>query len=176
MQVAYHWSRAQFVRASLYDYELGPNSRRRKVVTAVVIIAILGTLALNYAHRGFAQSDLVLVAVGLLWYAMRGKLLAWSFRRAFDRAQNTPMALQFDLTEDELVTHVNDQTQRMSWSQLKRVIRTPEGFLLYPGPIWLPVAHLQEEASAEQLAALLQRKVDDYQDRQHHKLKLKDDD
>lgn len=177
MNIDYRWTENQFVRLALYDFELGPRSGRGKATMWLVIITLTGLLAINIIHRGFSYSvwDLVLVAAGLCWYALRGRLMTRMFVRAFKRSGMEGVNLKYNLEEEQIKIQVDTKPeQTLEWSQIKQVIRTQEGFLVYPGPMWLPVARIEEERTADELGAFLQRKVVDYRDKSQHKLKLKD--
>jgi len=177
MKIEYSWTEPQFIRLALYDFELGPRSGRGKATMWLVIITLTGLLAINIAHRGFTYSvwDLVLVAVGLCWYALRGTLMIRMFARAFKRSGMDGVNLKYKLEEEKITLQVDAKPEQvLEWTQIKRVIRTQEGFLVYPGPMWLPAARIEEGKTTEELAAFLQRKVTDYQDKSQHKLKLKD--
>lgn len=178
MKVEYRWTEPQFIRLALYDYELGPQRIRSKLTMALVIFTLLGLLLNNLYHRGFEFSvwDLVLIALGLCWYALRGSIMVRMFTRSFKRSGMEGLNLVFDVKEEEIAIQVTDRpAQSLEWSQIKRVIRTKDGFLVYPGPMWLPAARIEDGSTADQLGALLQRKVTDYQDMSHHQLKLKDE-
>lgn len=178
MKVAYRWTEPQFIRLALYDYEVGPRSGRGKLTFGLVIFTLVGLLVINLVQRGFTFSiwDLVLIALGLCWYALRGSIMIRMFSRAFKRSGMDGLNLEFDLKEEGIGIKVTDRPeQSLEWSQIKKVIRTRDGFLVYPGPIWLPSARIEDGATTDELAALLQRKVTDYQDKSQHQLKLKDD-
>ena len=177
MNIEYSWTEPQFVRLALYDFELGPRSGRGKATMWLVIFTLAGLLAINIAHRGFTYSvwDLVLIAAGLCWYALRGVLMIRMFRRAFKRSSMDGVNLKYKLEEEKITIQVDAKPeQTLEWNQIKRVVRTQEGFLVYPGPMWLPTACIEEGKTTEELAAFLQRKVVDYRDKSQHKLKLKD--
>lgn len=177
MKVEYRWTEAQFLRLALYDYEVGPRSARTKTVLLLVIFTLLGLMVINWFYRGlqFSVWDLVLIAVGLCWYSLRGPLLVRMFNRAFKRSGMDGLNLCFDVKEEGIHIQVTDRPeQQLAWSDIRKVIRTREGFLVYPGPMWLPSAKLEDGADTEALAALLKRKATDYQDRSQHQLKLKD--
>lgn len=177
MNIEYPWTEPQFVRLALYDFELGPRSGRGKATMWLVIFTLAGLLAINIAHRGFTYSvwDLVLIAAGLCWYALRGVLMIRMFRRAFKRSGMEGVNLKYKLEEEKITIQVDAKPeQTLEWNQIKRVVRTQEGFLVYPGPMWLPAARIEEGKTTEELAAFLQRKVVDYRDKSQHKLKLKD--
>lgn len=177
MKVEYRWTEPQFVRLALYDFELGPRSGRGKATMWLVIFTLVGLLAINITHRGFTYSvwDLVLIAAGLCWYALRGTLMMRMFARSFKRSGMEGTHLKFDLDEEQIKIQVDAKPEQvLEWTQIKRVVRTQEGFLVYPGPMWLPSARIEEGKTTEELAAFLQRKVVDYQDKSQHKLKLKD--
>ncbi len=177
MKIEYPWTESQFVRLALYDFELGPRSGRGKATLLLVIFMIIGFLAINIVHRGFTYSvwDFVIVAAGLCWYALRGALMIRMFGRAFKRSGMDGVNLKYNLEEEQIKIQVDEKPeQTLEWSTIKRVIRTQEGFMIYPGPMWLPAARLEEDRTADELAALLQRKVTDYRDKSQHKLKLKD--
>lgn len=177
MKVEYRWTEAQFLRLALYDYEVGPRSGRSKMVLGLVIFTLLGLLVINWFHRGFEYSvwDLVLIALALCWYALRGPMLTRLFIRSFKRSGMDGLNLCFDVKEEGIHIQVTDRSeQQLAWSDIRKVIRTREGFLVYPGPMWLPSTRLEDGADTEALAALLKRKVTDYQDRSQHQLKLKD--
>lgn len=177
MKIDYRWTENQFVRLALYDFELGPRSARGKATMWLVIFTLAGLLIINIIHRGFTYSvwDLVIIAAGLCWYALRGTLMIRLFARAFKRSGMDGVNLIYKLEEEQIKIQVDAKPeQTLEWSQIKRVIRTQEGFLVYPGPMWLPTARIEEGKTTEELAAFLQRKVVDYQDKSQHKLKLKD--
>lgn len=177
MKIDYRWTENQFVRLALYDFEVGPRSGRGKATMLLVIFTLVGLLAINIAHRGFTYSvwDLVLIAAGLCWYALRGTLMIRMFRRAFKRSALEGVNLSYDLQEEQIKIQVDEKPeQTLEWAQIKRVIRTKEGFLVYPGPRWLPTTRIEEGKTTEELAAFLQRKVVDYRDKSEHTLKLKD--
>ncbi|SFX33045.1 hypothetical protein [Marinospirillum alkaliphilum] len=178
MKITYTWTQSQFIRLALYDYELGPQRLRSKLTMALVIVTLAALLLNNLYHRNFEFSiwDLVLVAVGLCWYALRGSIMVRMFTRSFKRSGMEGLELNFDVKEEGINIQVTDRPQQqLEWGQIKRVIRTRDGFLVYPGPMWFPAAKLEDGATTEELAALLQRKVEDYQDQRQHQLKLKDD-
>lgn len=177
MKIEYPWTESQFVRLALYDFELGPRSGRAKATMWLVIFTLIGLLAINIVHRGFTYSvwDLVLIAAGLCWYALRGTLMIRMFKRAFKRSGMKGVNLKYNLEEEQITVQVDAKPeQTLEWPTIKRVIRTQEGFLVYPGPMWLPNASLEEDKTANELGAFLQRKVVDYRDKSQHKLKLKD--
>lgn len=177
MKIEYRWTEPQFIRLALYDFELGPRSGRGKATMWLVIFTLVGLLTINIMHRGFTYSvwDLVLIAAGLCWYALRGTLMIRMFARGFKRSGMDGVNLKYALEEEQITIQVDAKPEQvMEWSQIKRVIRTQEGFLVYPGPMWLPVARIEEERTADELGAFLQRKVVDYRDKSAHKLKLKD--
>lgn len=178
MRIDYAWSEPQFIRQALYDYELGPRRQRQRLLLLLTLITVTGLIVINMSFRGFSFSvwDLVLIAAVLCWYTLRGTLLTWSLERAYRRSGVEGVKLTYQVNEGGIRLTVNQGTEQVwDWAQMKRVIRTREGFLLYPGPMWLPLRHLSETANPDELAALLQRKVVDYQDRSQHQLKLKDD-
>ncbi|GLR63839.1 hypothetical protein [Marinospirillum insulare] len=177
MNIEYRWTESQFIRLALYDFELGPRSGRGKATMWLVIFTLIGLLAINIAHRGFTYSvwDLVLIAAGLCWYTLRGTLMKRMFKRAFKRSGMDGVNLKYSLDEEQLKIQVAAKPEHtLEWKQIKRVIRTQEGFLVYPGPRWLPAARIEDGRTTEELAAFLQRKVVDYRDKSQHKLKLKD--
>ena len=45
------------------------------------------------------------------------------------------------------------------------VVRTREGFLLYPGPMWLPLRHFPEDVNPDEFAALLPWEQEEVEDR-----------
>lgn len=177
MKIEYRWTESQFVRIALYDFEVGPRSGRGKATMWLVIFTLIGLLTINIAYRGFTYSvwDLVLIAAGLCWYTLRGSLMVRMFARAFKRSGMDGVNLKYNLEEEQLKVQVDAKPeQTLEWSKIKRVIRTQEGFLVYPGPMWLPLARIEEGKTADELGAFLQRKVVDYRDKSAHKLKLKD--
>ncbi|WP_416886859.1 YcxB family protein [Marinospirillum sp.] len=178
MRIDYAWSEPQFVRQALYDYEVGPRRQRQRLLLGLTLVTVLGLILINMSYRGFSFSiwDLVLIAAVLCWYTLRGTLLTWSLGRAYRRSGIDGVKLAYEVDESGVKLKVNQAAeQSWPWSQMKRVVRTREGFLLYPGPMWLPLRHFPEDVNPDEFAALLQRKVVDYQDHSQHQLKLKDD-
>ena len=172
MKFTYHWNETQFLRSALYDYQLGSQKDRRQIFLALVLVAITGILVLKWLDQGFQAMDLIFVLLGALWFGSRRRLLVWMFRRAFKRSGQEGLDLSFEVNEDGVEAQVDSRLpQHYDWTDIRRVIRTEKGFLLYPGLLWLPASGLEEGANLEEAAALFQRKVKNYKDKSRYRLK-----
>jgi|GEM_PF-1926655 hypothetical protein len=172
MKFVYRWNETQFLYSALYDYQLGSQKDRRHIFFGLVLLAVTGILAIKWLDQGFQVIDLVFVLLGALWFVLRRHLLIWMFRRAFKRSGQEGLDLTFEVNEDGVNVQVDSRSpQHYDWSDIRRVLRTERGFLLYPGMLWLPASALQGDASLEGVAALFQRKVTNYKDKSHYRLK-----
>ncbi|SFC17906.1 hypothetical protein SAMN05660443_1755 [Marinospirillum celere] len=173
MKFTYQWDETQFLCSALYDYQLGAQKDRRQLFLWVVLIALTGVLAIKWLDQGFQLVDLIVVALGVFWFAIRKQLLVWMFKRAFRRSGQNGLHLSFTLDEEGLDVQVDQKPpQTYLWQDIHRVVRTEKGFLLYPGLLWLPFSGLEEEAHPEEAAALIQRKVNHYKDKSSYRLNL----
>jgi len=174
MKFFYEWNESQFLHSALYDYQLGGQKDRRQVFLWLVVVALLGVLFIKWLDQGFQALDLLILALGLFWFAVRRKLLVRMFKRAFRRSDQQNLQLHFELDEEGVRVQVNQKPPQVySWQDIRQVVRTEKGFLLYPGLLWLPFSGLEEGAHPEEVAALLQRKVSHYKDKSQYKLNLK---
>lgn len=172
MKFAYRWDETQFLYSALYDYQLGAQKDRRQVFLGLVLVAILGILVIKWLGQGFQVIDLLFVVLGALWFGLRRRLLVWMFRRAFKRSGQEGLDLVFEVDEEGVHAQVDSRApQHYDWSDIQRVIRTEKGFLLYPGLLWLPASSLDDKANLEEVAALFQRKVNNYKDKSRYRLK-----
>ncbi|WP_114418772.1 YcxB family protein [Marinospirillum perlucidum] len=172
MQFDYCWNERQYLRAGFYDYLLGAQQGRRRLLLGVVLISLVALLAWKWLDRGFQLVDSVLIILGGVWLLARTRLLLWMFRRSFHRSGQKDLQLHLELTEAALRVQVDDhEPQDYPWSEMERIVQTERGFLIYPGPFWLPLDGLQGEVKASEVAAFLKRQVANYQDKSHYQLK-----
>ncbi|WP_404416967.1 hypothetical protein [Marinospirillum sp.] len=172
MKFVYRWNETQFLYSALYDYQLGSQKDRRHLFFGLVLFAVTGILVIKWLDQGFQVIDLVFVLLGALWFGMRRRLLVWMFKRAFKRSGQEGLDLTFEVNEDGVNAQVDSRPpQHYDWTDIRRVLRTEKGFLLYPGLLWLPASGLQEDANLEEVAALFQRKVTNYKDKSRYRLK-----
>lgn len=173
MKFTYRWDETHFLHSALYDYQLGAQKDRRQVFLWLVLIAITGILAIKWMDQGFQWVDLLVIALGVFWFAIRRKLLIWMFRRAFKRSDQEGLQLHFSLDEEGVTAQVDEKPPyTYPWQDIQKVVRTEKGFLFYPGLLWLPFSELEEGANPEEAAALIQRKVNEYKDKRDYSLNL----
>ena len=173
MKFSYSWDESQFLKSALYDYYCGAQEQRRRLFLGAVLIAILGFLALKWVEQGVDLLDVALVALAGIWLSLRRRLLVRMFRRAFQRSGQSGLELSYTLNEEGLIAQVNDRPpQTYGWEEIQKVIRTEQGFLLYPGMLWLPLSALEGDYTPGEVAALMQRKVNTYQDKSQRSLSI----
>ena len=97
------------------------------------------------------------------------------FKRSFRRSGMDGKSIEYQLDEEQVKAQAEGHPEQLiNWAQIKLVIRTPQGFLMYPGPGWLDSSGLEDAYNIEELAALLQRKVANYVDKSKYNLKIKE--
>ncbi len=165
MRFEYTWTEARFIESALLDHRYGPYGRRHRLFTSVILMALMTFIALQIGQRGLMWTDaLLLFGIGA-WLLLRKHLLIRLFKRSYRRAAQDQMQLTFELTDEGIEAGLKDQpSQQVEWRYIHQVIRVKKGFLVYPGPYWLPNESLQGEVKVAEVGALFQRKVDDYKD------------
>lgn len=173
MKFVYEWNENQFLHSALYDYQLGGQKDRRQIFLWLVVVALLGVFLIKWLDQGFQVWDVFILLVAGAWFAVRRRLLIRMFKRAFQRSDQQSLQLRFELDESGVEAQVNDKPPQVySWQDIHQVVRTEKGFLLYPGLLWLPFSGLEKDANPEEVAALLQRKVNRYKDKSGYALNL----
>lgn len=166
MRFIYRTNQETFMQQVLNDYYLGPTSWRGRLHKIVIIFALCGWSGfnlnkLNFMHLGISLGLLVLFFV---WLAWRKKLLVKMLERKFQSVNQPSQELEYLLSEESLSLNLDEKTVARPWPEFTQAINCSEGFLLYPGPIWLPKNALVE-ANELEAAAFLQRKINDYSDK-----------
>jgi hypothetical protein len=75
------------------------------------------------------------------------------------------MEVEWQISPDRLVAKTAVSNAETAWIMIARVLRTPDGFLLYPNDSvfhWLPAHGFRESADMERLAQIAQSKVQQY--------------
>lgn len=195
MRLEYVWTQDEYLKANNYHYEVGPDRKRRQVITWVIGGTLIATLLFNIIYNGYNKLDPVpedffalvqgiteqgfeqhyalLIILLIYWFTLRRWLQNKMLGRQFKRSPEQNKRIYWDITDEDLKGWTEgNQPGPVQWSALTRVVRVSEGFLFYQGPmfIWMPNKAIQEDTGADGLAELIQRHVALYDDRSHYAL------
>lgn len=161
MQAKYTWTEDTFLQVAYNDFQYGPLSARNRASKLVIIATLAGLLLINlyYNNWQFELWNLAIIAVGVGWFYLRGALMLKMFARAYKRSSLQNKQLSLSWNEKELSVQLADgPKQSLAWEEVKQVTQVNEGFLIYPGPIWLPNNEVKA-TSVPELTVFLKRKV-----------------
>lgn len=161
MQAKYTWTEEKFLQAAYNDFERGPLSARNKSSRWIIVATLAGLVILNMYQNNwhFELWNLAIIAVGVGWFFLRGALMLKMFARAYKRSNLEGKTFSLSWNEKELTLQLgNNPSQTLAWEAVKQITQVKEGFLIYPGPIWLPNEAITG-TTAPELAVFFKRKT-----------------
>lgn len=165
MQAKYTWSEEVFLQAAYNDFQYGPLSARNKASRWIIIGTLAGLLVINlyYNNWQFELWNLAIIAVGVGWFYLRGALMLKMFARAYKRSDLENKQLTLSWNEKELSLQLaHHAKQTLAWEDVKQITQVKDGYLIYPGPVWLPNSQITG-TTAPELTVFLKRKVANFQ-------------
>lgn len=163
-QAKYRWSEDEFLNATYSDFEYGPLSGRNKASKWIIIGTLAGLVLLNMYQNNwqFEVWNLAIIAVGVGWFFLRGALMLKMFARAYKRSNLDGKEFTLKWNEKEFNLQLDkNPSQNLAWEDVKQITQVNEGFLIYPGPIWLPNKAV-EGTSVPELAVFFKRKTPEF--------------
>lgn len=134
------------------------------------VLLIGGILMLTTAGpKGKAPLPVSLgfVAVGIYWFAFRSLDRRWSVRRLFNKRPDRDVELEWRVAADKIRTQSTLGQSEVEWQAFTKVLRTPDGVMLYPNDQiyhWLPRRGFASDAEFERFVLLAKSKVPAYYD------------
>ena len=130
---------------------------------AIFALVLCGGALACMQERGWGLvAPLVAVWVGLYWFFIRGYAFRWAVRRQFAKRPDKNAEIEWQIAADKLTVRSSLGYSEFSWRALAKVLRTPQGLMLYPFDNlfhWLPRHSFLSDAEFDRAADLARTMV-----------------
>jgi hypothetical protein len=119
----------------------------------------------NYQTQGWSVLTVLFPLGGIYLLFLRKYEVRWSLRRHFKKRPDQDSRVLWTLGENEVRTKTEESESRQNWSQIAKVRKARNGFLLYPNDkmfYWLPMTAFASEEDRQRAEELLRNKVGDF--------------
>ena len=174
IKISYQWNADEMLLVNRLHMRYSPQLRKLNfssrsggvifIFLGFVCLCVMGATTEKWRAATYG-CGLVLVGVALLTglpFFMRRVLL-----KAYAKKPDRDMVVTYQISGERLLSKSDVASSDMLWRVVARVLRTPDGFLLYVSDTqvhWLPVRGFQDPADADRFAALARSKVESYKD------------
>lgn len=163
---SYVWTAEELIKA----HENHRRTQCRPIFRAgIVFLSLMALLAgwCSYQAHGWSIPTVLFPAAGIYFLLLRKLDVRWTLRRRFRKRPNRDLRLTWILGDDALQIKTEESESKGKWSQIARVRRARNGFLLYPNYQifnWLPITAFASEDDWNRAGELLRSKVKDFCD------------
>jgi hypothetical protein len=151
----------EFVAVNFRLWLRQPATRRNHWIlgAALVLLSVSVGLDILQAGRVSSWSNLIFLAVGVLYSLLRMSLVRYQLRRGYSRNPVLREPVSFSFAADRLRGHGAAGRYEVRWDKLRRVVWVrPYWLLLYPnetGCFYVDLRQLQAPATPHDLVAVL---------------------
>jgi hypothetical protein len=157
----YRWTLEEFVTAHQEYRRHTPQVRRILLILYAIALMLIAVAIVRLANLGFNRVSVVLFMFGisiLAWRLLSGRALARMFAKLPDRDTD----VHWQIYPDRLVIETPSSKVETAWAGVARVMRTEQGFLIYPQPglfYWLPFHSFSETSDIERFEDTIDSKL-----------------
>jgi len=163
---SYSWTAEELIKA----HENHRRAQCRPPFRAgLVFLSLMAILAgwCNYQSHGWPVLTVVFPLGGVYFLLLRKLDVRWTLRRRFKKRPDRDLRITWILAEDALQIETEETQSKENWSQISKVRKARNGFLLYPNDqmfYWLPITSFASEVDWNRTEELLRSKVKDFRD------------
>jgi hypothetical protein len=162
----YVWPADELIKARENHARAQCRPRYRMGLKFVLLMMILAGWC-NYQTQGWSILTVLLPVGGIYLLFLRKYDVRWSLRRHFRKRPDKDSHIVWTLGEDDLRNKTDNSESRQNWSQIAKVRKANNGFLLYPNDqmfYWLPTTAFVSQEDRQRTEELLRRKIKDFSD------------
>lgn len=107
------------------------------------------------------------LAAGIYWFAFRQFDRRWSVRRQFKKRPDRDIEIEWQASLDKITTQSALSKSDIQWQVFTKMLRTPNGIMLYPTDQiyhWLPRRGFASDAEFERFIVLAKSKIPNHYD------------
>jgi hypothetical protein len=161
---SYVWTAEELIKARENHWRAQCRPICRGGIVFLSLMAILGGWAF-YQHDGWGIPAILLPLAGVYFLFLRKYDVRWGIRRHFAKRPDKGLQIVWTFADDGARTWTAEAESRRNWSQISKVRKARDGFLLYPNDTmfhWLPFTALASDQDRAHLEELLRTKVPDF--------------
>jgi hypothetical protein len=161
---SFKWSEAEFLSAQQVKRRYSPLLRKvRRRFLASGLIFVAGGVGFLITH-GFLSAGIpfLVMGVGLLAWPLFGKR---AILKHYAQRTERDMMVNWEFRAGGLRCQTEASSGEMAWSVIARVLRTPQGFVLYLNDLlshWVPVHAFRDAQELERFSQLVKSRVERY--------------
>ena len=163
---SYVWTADELIKAQ-ENHARAQCRRGYRIGLKFVLLMMILAGWCSYQARGWSVLTVLFPLVGVYLLFLRKYDVRWSLRRHFKKRPDRDSRIVWTLGESDLQTRTDESQSRRNWSQITKVRRAPNGFLLYANDSmfhWLPTSAFACEEDRQRAEELLQSKIKDFAD------------
>jgi hypothetical protein len=165
--IRFRWTADELLRAYRYHFRhLYPRALRFAANFIFALNIWIGyCLARERASVAYVALGIALMALGVYFFVLRRAERRWMIRRQFSKRPDKDVELEWQITSEQIQSQSVLGHSQFSWQALSKVVRTPEGVLVYPhGQMfhWLPRHGFASDADFERFIELAKQKIQRY--------------
>jgi YcxB-like protein len=161
---SFKWTQREFLLLQQVQMRHSPFGRKlRRGTISVGLLSIALGVGIIVVHG--------LKSAGIAFLPAGAGLLAspWFLRRAnikhYTQRPDRDMVVNWEFRAEGLRSKTESSSGEFSWSMITKVLRTPQGFLLYPNDRvfhWVPIHAFQDAEAIERFSQLVKSRVQHY--------------
>ena len=161
---SYVWTVDELIKASEHHQR---DQCRKGFRAGLVFISLMAIFSgwCSYHEQGWSLPAVLFPLVGVYILFLRKYDIRWGIRMHFKKRPDSGAHVVWILGEDSLQINTGESESKMNWSQISKVRKAMNGFLLYSNDMmfhWLPVTALESEDDRTRAEELLRRKIKDF--------------
>jgi hypothetical protein len=163
---SYAWTADELIKAQENHVRAQCRRRYRMGLKFVLLMMILAGWC-NYQTQGWSILTVLLPVGGIYLLFLRKYDVRWSLRRHFKKRPDRDSRIVWTLGENDLQNKTDASESRQNWSQIAKVRKASNGFLLYPNDkmfYWLPMNAFGSQEDRQRTEELLRSKIKDFAD------------
>jgi hypothetical protein len=162
--VRFRWTPEELIAARRFHFRQAfRRPFRIGLNVCMATITVVGLLDL--APDRTPRVGLPLIAMGVYWFALRPVLRAWLMRREIRRRPDFGRMAEYQFFPDQIHSLSDIGSSEREWKAIMKIVRTPQGYLMYPIPNifeWLPRHAFASELDFERFGELARARVAQY--------------
>ena len=164
---SYVWTADELIKAKENHWRAQCRPGYRAGLTFLSLMAILAGWGYYHSHgwATFTILYLLFPVAGIYFLFLRKYDARWALCRHFKKRPDRDAHIVVTLGEDTYCIKSEEAESKQKWSQISKVRKARNGFLLYPNDMiyyWLPLTAIASEADRVRTEELLRNKVRDF--------------
>ncbi len=143
--VRYRWTADEAIQARHYHlhHVIRPIVRvgANVLFAFCIVVGVLRLILYPITDKSSLLRALAWLTLGGYWFILRPLVRRWVIRRRFKKEPDRDREIDWEFSEDKIRVSTAHSNSERVWHSYTKVVRTPEGILLYPNEEmyqWLP--------------------------------------